>query len=217
MHRRVSVVVVAGEEGAPQILANQTLKPKGRTHTETPIPTYLFVWQKQQEEKFKNKGMIPPLWRADYEKMKILSKMKNYSLGRNSWTAMFLSGRPWVLCPNWLAQALVQPEGLPVWEQPDGAWPSTGTVTTALQSGARGQSELLLRVWENNINAPKDYDMEDTVTIVVSMSTKLRIWGIPPTPPVLSSGQITRNQGKEEETKEKLRGKLSVTAMTIYE
>lgn len=36
-------------------------------------------------------------------------------------------------------------------------------------------------------------------------------------PLVLSSGQITRNQGKEEETKEKLRGKLSVTAMTIYE
>ena len=59
--------------------------------------------------------------------------------------------------------------------------------------------------------------MEDTVTLVVSMSTKLRILGISPPTPVLSSGQITRNQGKEEETKEKLRGKLSVTAMTIYE
>ena len=129
---------------------------------------------------------------------------------------MFLSGRPWVLRPNWLAQALVQPEGLPVWEQPDGAWPPAGTVTTALQSGARGQSELLPRVCENNINAPKGYDMEDTVTTVVSMSTKLWILGFF-SPLVLSSGQITRNQGKEEETKEKLRGKLSVTAMTIYE
>ena len=46
---RVSVVAVVGEEGAPQILANQTAKPKGRTHTETPNPTFLFMWQKQQE------------------------------------------------------------------------------------------------------------------------------------------------------------------------
>lgn len=30
--------------------------------------------------------------------------------------------------------------------------------------GARGQSELLPRVCENNTNAPKGYDMEDTVT-----------------------------------------------------
>lgn len=77
---------------------------------------------------------------------------------------MFLSGRHWVLCPNWLAQALVQLEGLPVWEQPDGTWPPACTVTTTLQSGARGQSELLPRVCENNTNAPKGYDMEDTVT-----------------------------------------------------
>lgn len=135
----VNVVVVVGEEGAPQILANQTLKPRGGTHTATPIPTFLFTWQKQQEEKFKDEGLMPPLWRTDYEKMKILSKMKNYSLGRNSWAAMFLCGRPWVLRPNWLAQALVQPEGLPVWEQPEGAWPSTRRVITALQSGARGR------------------------------------------------------------------------------
>lgn len=53
-------------------------------------------------------------------------------------------------------------------------------VTVTLQSGARGQSELLLRVCENNINAPKDYDMEDTVITVVSMSIKLWILGFFP-------------------------------------
>lgn len=160
----------------------KTLKPKGRTHTETPIPTYLFMWQKQEEEKFKNEGLIPPLWRADYEKMKILSKMKNYSLGRNSWTAMFLSSRPWVLCPNRLAQALVQPEGLPVWEQPDGAWPSTRMVTTALQSGARGQSELLLRVWENNINLPRTTIWRILWPLWYQWAQNYGFWGFPPPP-----------------------------------
>ena len=57
----VNVVVVVGEEGAPQILENQTLKPRGGTHTATPIPTFLFTWQKQQEEKFKDEGLMPPL------------------------------------------------------------------------------------------------------------------------------------------------------------
>lgn len=56
-----------------------------------------------------------------------------------------------------------------MWEHPDGAWQSTCMVSTTPLRGPRGHCVLLFGVCKNNINDPKDYDMEDIVTIVVSV------------------------------------------------
>lgn len=82
---------------------------------------------------------------------------------------MFLPGQPLVLRPNWVGPGPGTTRGLPVWEHPDGAWQSTCMVSATPLRGPRGHCVLLFRVCKNNINDPKDYDMEDIVTTVESV------------------------------------------------